>query len=430
MSDAAQTEELRREIARLSERAEATTRELAQERVTLTRLDDVARQIASERDVLALVQTATDAVTALAGGRYGAFFYRVSDAHGESYSLYTIAGAPREALQRYGTTFDARGAVRIADITKDARFGKGSPARGVPETTLVVRSYLAVPVITRSGVVLGRMFAGHPEADVFSERSQRVATAIAAHAATAMDNARLHADSQRLIAELAKTNVELDQFAYVASHDLRAPLRGISNLAMWIEEDLGPQVPKKVAEQLALLKGRAARMDRLINGLLELARIGRARQQSERVDVTELLHETIDLASPGAQARVLIIGAMPTLNAERVAMQQVLLNLITNALQHAGRIDVIVRITSEERPDDVEIAVADNGVGIAPEHHERVWQMFQTLAARDESTGIGLSIVKKQVEANGGRAWIDASVKEGATLRFTWPRRTPSGPSR
>ncbi len=424
MSDATETDELRQEIARLTQAAAATTRELGQERETLMRLDEVARQIASERDVQSLVQTATDAVTTLSGAKYGAFFYRVSDAHGDSYSLYTIAGAPREAFQRFATSFDARGPMRIADITKDARFGKGSAARGVPETGLAVRSYLAVPVVTRSGVVLGRLFAGHPDPEMFTERSQQVASAVAAHAATAMDNARLHADSQRLIAELAKTNIELDQFAYVASHDLRAPLRGISNLATWIEEDLGPQTPKKVAEQLALLKGRAARMDRLINGLLELARIGRTRQQSERVDVTELLHETIDLASPSTTARVLIIGAMPTLNAERVAMQQVLLNLITNSLQHAGRNDVVVRITALERPDDVEIVVSDNGVGIAPEHHERVWQMFQTLGTRDqESTGIGLSIVKKQVEANGGRAWIDPSAKEGASMRFTWPKR-------
>lgn len=424
MSDAVETEALRREVARLQELSEATARELGQERETLTRLDEVARQIASEREVQPLVQTATDAVTSLSGAQFGAFFYRISDAHGDSYSLYTVAGAPRDAFQRFATSFDARGPIRIGDITKDARFGKGSPPRGVPDTNLSVRSYLAVPVVTRSGVVLGRMFAGHRDPEVFTERSQRVATAIAAHAATAMDNARLHADSQRLIGELAKTNIELDQFACVASHDLRAPLRGISNLAMWIEEDLGSQTPKKIGEQLALLKGRAARMDRLINGLLELARVGRTRQQSERVDITELLHETIDLASPSPLARVLIIGAMPTLTAERVAMQQVLLNLITNALQHAGRKDVVVRITALERADDVEIVVADNGVGIAPEHHERVWQMFQTLGTRDqETTGIGLSIVKKQVEANGGRAWIDATGKEGATLRFTWPKR-------
>ncbi len=273
--------------------------------------------------------------------------------------------------------------------------------------------------------MLGGLFLGHPEADVFTERSQRIASAIAAHAATAMDNARLHADSQRLIAELEKTNVELDQFAYVASHDLRAPLRGISNLALWIEEDLGSGLPKKVGEQLHLLKGRAARMDRLINGLLELARIGRSRQKSERVDVTELLHETIDLASPSTKARVLIIGAMPMLTAERVALQQVLLNLITNALQHAGRPDVVVRITAVERADEVELVISDNGVGIAPEHHVRVWQMFQTLVSRDhaETTGIGLAIVKKQVEANGGRAWIDPAAREGAALHFTWPKR-------
>ncbi|CAN5815182.1 hypothetical protein BH11MYX3_BH11MYX3_10410 [soil metagenome] len=420
--------------AQMTSAAQASARELAQEREKLTRLDEVARKIASERESQQLVQVVTDAATELTGAKFGAFFYNVSDAHGDSYLLYTLSGASREAFEKFpiprktplfAPTFEGKGPVRIADVTKDPRYGKTAPHRGMPDGHLPVKSYLAVPVATRSGVVIGGLFLGHPEADVSTDRSQRIASAIAAHAATAMDNARLHADSQRLIGELEKTNVELDQFAYVASHDLRAPLRGISNLALWIEEDLGSALPKKVAEQLQLLKGRAARMDRLINGLLELARIGRSRQKSERVDVTELLHETIDLASPSPKARVLIIGAMPTLTAERVALQQVLLNLIANALQHAGRPDVLVRITAIERADEVEMVIADNGVGIAPAHHVRVWQMFQTLVARDnaETTGIGLAIVKKQVEANGGRAWIDSSAREGATLRFTWPRR-------
>lgn len=420
--------------AQLTSEAQASARELAQERETLTRLDEVARKIASERETQRLVQVFTDAATELTGAKYGAFFYNVSDAHGDGYVLSTISGAPREAFEKlvmprktplFAPTFEGKGAVRIADVTEDPRSGKSSASHGMPEGHLPVRSYLAVPVVTRSGVVLGGLFLGHPDADVFTDRSQRIAGALAAHAATAMDNARLHTDAQRLIGELEKTNVELDQFAYVASHDLRAPLRGISNLALWIEEDLGTALPKKVGEQLHLLKGRAAQMDRLINGLLELARIGRSRQMSERVDVTELLHETIDLASPSTTARVLIIGAMPTLPAERVALQQVLLNLITNALQHSGRPDVVVRITAVERADEVELVISDNGVGIAPEHHVRVWQMFQTLVSRDhaETTGIGLAIVKKQVEANGGRAWIDANVREGATLRFTWPKR-------
>lgn len=151
---------------------------------------------------------------------------------------------------------------------------------------------------------------------------------------------------------------------------------------------------------------------------------GRARQKPERVDVTELLHETIDLLSPRPAARVLIVGAMPTVHAEKFALQQVFLNLVTNSLQHSLRDDVVVRITATERSDHCELAVADNGIGIPLEHHARVWQIFQTLQSRDvtEASGIGLTIVKKQVEANGGRAWIDDAVREGATIRFTWPR--------
>ena len=421
--------------AQATSAAQATARELAAERETLTRLDDVAQRIVGQREITALVQVVSDAATELTGAQFGAFFYHVVDPHnGESALAAAVTGATRAAFDKLGlsrkvgvftATFDGKGPVRIGDVTKDPRFAKNLPERNLVDPALPMKSYLAVPVITRSGIVLGGLFFGHAQPNVFGERQQQIASAIAAHAATAMDNARLHSDSQRLIKELEKTNVELDQFAYVASHDLRAPLRGISNLAQWIEEDLGQTIPKKIAEQLQLLRGRAARMDKLINGLLELARVGRARQQTERVDVTELLHETIDLASPSASARVLIIGAMPTLTAERVALQQVLLNLITNSLQHAKRKDVVVRVTAIERADEVEIVVADNGVGIAPEHHERVWQMFQTLASRDqvESTGIGLAIVKKQVEAAGGRAWIDAAVREGATVRFTWPKR-------
>lgn len=421
--------------AQATANAQATARQLAEDRETLHRLDEVAQRIYAQREVSSIAQVVIDVATDLTGAQFGALFYSSADPHAAGELQWATSGVQRGQLDKLGVTrksgayapiFDGKGPIRISDVTKDPRFARGALDRGVAETAVPMKSYLAMPVVTRSGVVLGGLFFGHAQADVFTEAELVTATQLATHAATAMDNARLHADAQRLIKELEKTNVELDQFAYVASHDLRAPLRGISNLALWIEEDLGKSLPKKVAEQLHLLRGRAARMDKLINGLLELARIGRARQQSERVDVTELLHETIDLASPSPQARVLIIGAMPTLVAERVAVQQVLLNLITNALQHAGRKDVVVRVSAVERTDEVEIVVADNGIGIAPEHQERVWQMFQTLASRDtvESTGIGLAIVKKQVEAAGGRAWIDPAVREGATFRFTWPKRS------
>jgi signal transduction histidine kinase len=411
--------------------AKAVARELAQERETLARLNEVGQKIGAELDQQTLVQSVIDVATQVTGAQLGAFFYNLSES-GDRFTLFAVAGAPREAFAKLAMpratsllspTFQGKQALRIDDATKDLRYGRNPPHRGVPEGHLAVRSYLAVPVISRSGGTLGSLVFGHPEPAVFTERSHRLALALAAHAATALDNARLFADQQRLIRELEKTNEELDQFSYVASHDLRAPLRGISNLATWIEEDIGTSIPKKVKEHIALLKGRATRMDKLINGLLELARVGRTRQKAERVDVTELLHETIDLLSTPEASRILIVGAMPTMNAERFALQQVFMNLILNAVQHANRKDVVVRITCNERVEEYEFVVSDNGVGIPPEHHERVWQIFQTLQARDvvESTGIGLTIVRKQVESNGGRAWIDAQTP-GATVRFTWPK--------
>jgi light-regulated signal transduction histidine kinase (bacteriophytochrome) len=142
--------------------------------------------------------------------------------------------------------------------------------------------------------------------------------------------------------------------------------------------------------------------------------------------VTQLLYETIELASPREAARVMMIGEMPMLVTQRAALQQVFLHLSTNALQHAGRDDVVVRISALDRGDEWELAVEDNGAGISAEHHARVWQLFQTLHSRDvvDTTGIGLAIVKKQVESNGGRAWIDPGMTSGTTIRFTWPKRT------
>ena len=204
-----------------------------------------------------------------------------------------------------------------------------------------MRSYLAVPVVSRSGAAIGGMLLGHATAGVFTDRAERTAIELAAYAATAMDNAQLYGDAQRLIAQLEKANAELDQFAYAASHDLRAPLRGIANLATWIDEDLPDTTDPAIKDQLRMLKLRAARMDRLINGLLELARVGRARQTVERVDVTALVHETIELANPREASQIMMIGELPMINAERAALQQVLLHLISNALQHAGRDDVV-----------------------------------------------------------------------------------------
>ncbi len=232
--------------------------------------------------------------------------------------------------------------------------------------------------------------------------------------------------SQQAIAtkneELARTNKELDQFAYVVSHDLKAPLRAISNLAEWIEEDLEGKIDDDIRKQLDLLRGRVNRMDSLINGVLEYSRIGRVAIDTNEFDVRELLDEVVD-SMPVPEGCVIDIGDnMPHLSAPRVHLSQVFANLVSNAIKYCGREDGHVDISVSDGGDSYEFAVKDNGPGIAPEFHEKVFGIFQTLEARDkvESTGVGLTLVKKIVEECGGRIVVESDGENGTTFKFTW----------
>jgi PAS domain S-box-containing protein len=233
----------------------------------------------------------------------------------------------------------------------------------------------------------------------------------------------------RLARQLEASNKELDQFAYVASHDLKAPLRGIANLSSWIEEDLGDRVTDEAREHLELLRGRVHRMEGLIDGILAYSRAGRVREEPEMVDVQALLEEAEDLLALPGGFEVRVPEPLPRMVTERLPLQQVFMNLIGNAAKYNTSPRPRVQITSGDLGAAFEFSVADNGPGIAPEYHERIFGIFQTLQARDkvEGTGIGLSLVKKLVESRGGRIWVESPPDGGATFRFTWPRRRDDG---
>ena len=234
-----------------------------------------------------------------------------------------------------------------------------------------------------------------------------------------------HADeSKRLTQSLSRINRELDQFAYVASHDLKAPLRGIASLATWIEEDLGPKLGPESRQHLALLRSRVHRMSALIDGLLEYSRAGRLRNRIERVCVDDLLKDVVEMLSVPAEASVDIGPGMPTLETERLPLQQVFLNLVSNAIKHSDRSDTRVRVAVRDYDDFYEFVVEDNGPGIARQFHGKIWDIFQTLQPRDkvEGAGIGLALVRKNVESRGGRAWLDSDEGRGATFFFLWPK--------
>jgi signal transduction histidine kinase len=223
-------------------------------------------------------------------------------------------------------------------------------------------------------------------------------------------------------AQLERRNNELDEFAYVASHDLKAPLRAIANLSEWIEEDLEDKLTEDTRYQMSLLRSRVHRMEALIDGILEYSRVGRIKNQPEEVAVSSLLTEIIDSIDPPPEFVIEIQEEMPTLVTERLPLQQVFTNLISNAIKHHNRPDGKVKISIQDVGKFYQFAVTDDGPGIAAEYQDKVFAIFQTLESRDKSdnTGIGLSIVKKIIENQGGKIQIESQIGQGTTFRFTW----------
>jgi len=233
-------------------------------------------------------------------------------------------------------------------------------------------------------------------------------------------------------AEAERHVEELEQFAYVTSHDLKAPLRGIANLATWLEEDLQEKLTDATREQLGLLRDRVQRMNALIEGLLEYSRIGKAAQSMVSVDTGELLAEIIDSLSPPDGFIVDVAANMPTLYTDRLHLYQVFSNLIGNSIKHCKDEQGHTAVTVQERGEYYEFTVTDNGPGIAPQYHDKIFMMFQTLAVNDygSNTGIGLALVKKIVQEHGGSITVESEEGNGTTFRFSWPRHDESQSNR
>ena len=240
--------------------------------------------------------------------------------------------------------------------------------------------------------------------------------------ARAEELAQVNHKLSRTNATLAERNQELDKFAYVTAHDLKAPLRAIANLSHWISEDLAEDLPPENQHQLKLLRGRVDRMESLLDGLLEYSRVGRKNLPIELVDVNELVADIVKLIAPPNTFNIKISPDLPILKTRQLLLKQVFISLIGNAIEHHPSPAGTVGITATDLGDCYEFAVTDDGQGIEPQYHEKIYTIFQTLQARDthESTGIGLAIVKKIVETEGGKIGLKSSLDQGATFSFTW----------
>ncbi len=240
-----------------------------------------------------------------------------------------------------------------------------------------------------------------------------------------------HTELYQVQAQLAQTTVvlekctrEFDEFAYIASHDLKAPLRAIANLSQWIEEDISYQLNEENSHQLQLLRRRVHRLEVLLEGLLQYSRAGRFKSDPECVDVTALLRHILDTLNPPSEFTCEILPGMPVLVTERLPLEQVFTHLIDNAIQHHPATTGTVKISVQERPEVYEFAVTDNGAGIAPQFQQRVFGIFQTLGSHNhkEKAGVGLAIAKKIVEGRGGTIRLESQAGWGATFYFTWPK--------
>jgi PAS domain S-box-containing protein len=236
---------------------------------------------------------------------------------------------------------------------------------------------------------------------------------------------RIEEQLQHYIAELERSNKELDAFAYVASHDLKAPLRAMDSLAQWIAEDAEDVLPADSRRHLQTLRQRVKRLEGLLDDLLDYSRAGQEQAPIEVIDTGVLVASIVELLAPPPTFTVTVAPDMPTLRASKAPLGQIFRNLIGNAIKHHHRLDGRVEVTAHDHRRMWEFVVADDGPGIPAAYHGRIFQMFQTLKPRDEveGSGIGLAVVRKIITSRGGTITVESAEGQGARFRFTWPKQ-------
>jgi PAS domain S-box-containing protein len=306
---------------------------------------------------------------------------------------------------------------------------------------IAFKSAMTVPLITRSQVFGAITLVWSDSDRHYDQADLEFVEELARRAAIAIDHARLFGESQQRAEdfrqlsetleqvvdertkELRRSNQDLDQFAYIASHDLKAPLRAIDHLSTWVLEDVGHLLPDRSHEHLEKMRSRIKRMEGLLDDLLTYSRAGRFRGDATNVNTSEVVDRVIETVTPPEGFRIEVKGSLPTLHTYAAPLETVLRNLVSNAIKHHDKPQGKIEISAKVKGDFIEFSVADDGPGIDPAFHDRIFQMFQTLRPRDqvEGSGIGLAVVEKIISNVGGTIRLESAPNKGATFIFTWP---------
>jgi two-component system, LuxR family, sensor kinase FixL len=257
---------------------------------------------------------------------------------------------------------------------------------------------------------------------VFDHEGKMTGISLIARDISEQKKAKLEIEKQKY--KLETINKELNDFAHIISHDLKAPLRGISFVADWLFEDYADRLGEEGKESLRLLKNRALRMSQMIDGVLSYSRIEAKKEEREPIDLNVFVPEVIDLLAPPSHIQIMVAPGLPVIVCSPVKMGQIFQNLLSNAIRYMDKERGEIHIGWRDEGDKWRFSVQDNGPGIEAAHFERIFQIFQTLAPRDkvESTGIGLTIVKKIVQLYEGDVWLESTVGQGTTFYFSLPK--------
>lgn len=421
-------------------------------------LNNTGNAITSQRDLQSLLQEVTDACTRISGARFGAFFYNSVAADGDTMMLYTLSGLPHErfahfphprATAIFGPSMRGEGIIRSDDLLKDPRYGQNAPYAGIPPGHPTVRSYLAVPVISRNGDVIGSLFFGHPEPAMFDERTERIINGIASQAGIAIDNARLYeaaqqaADERKVLldsersarAEAERTSQMKDEFLATLSHELRTPLTAILGWAQVLRR--GSRDEADLHRGLQTIERNARAQAQLIEDLLDMSRItsGKVLLDMQIISPLTVLDAAIETVRPAADAKAITItrdfAVSGVVAADPSRLQQVVWNLLSNAIKFTPR-GGAVHVAATEADGHIALTISDTGIGIRPEFLAHVFERFRqadsTTTRRHGGLGLGLSIVKHLVEQHGGTV-AASSAGDGAGASFTvnLPRASSHG---
>jgi signal transduction histidine kinase/CheY-like chemotaxis protein len=433
---------LAEELEQTNEHLQEMHEEAEAARTEVETLNRIGSALASELDVGRIVQTVTDAATALTGAQFGAFFYNVIDQQGEKLTLYTLSGAPREAFENFGhprptpvfaPTFYGTAIVRSDDITKDPRYGKMGPHHGMPPGHLPVRSYLAVPVTSRTGEVIGGLFFGHANAGVFTERAERVTSGIAGWAAVAMDNARLYEAERHARAEAEIANKAKSEFLANMSHELRTPLNAIGGYTELLSAGIRGPITEVQRADLDRIKRNQHHLLSLINDILNFAKLeaGRVRFVLKDVSMNEALGQLEALVAPQLAQKQLryeyhCCDATFTAYVDPERLQQILLNLLSNAIKFTAA-GGLITVNCDATPDMMHVRVSDTGIGMPADKLEHIFEPFvqldRGLVGSGVGTGLGLAISRDLARAMGGDLTATSTIDLGSTFTLSVPRR-------